>query len=151
MLVQRGDDAAIPLVRSLMVQATNDMHLGATVFGCLLAACDDLLIVHRVAFRVTQITAEGTKPASIHTHIGRIQVRVDVVVADVAVHPLANLIGKLTQLLKRHFRLVHKNAIVQRQTLTMLNLVSQIAQPRGNFAIHHRLNHKRIVGSFTTG
>ncbi len=114
MSVQGGDDSAIPLVGSLMMQSTDDMHFRATVIRRFLATCDDLLVRHRITLGVTQIATERTEPAAIDADVGRIQMRVDVEVADVAIHSLANLVCQLAKFLQRHVGLVHEQTIVQR-------------------------------------
>ena len=63
---------------------------------------------------------------------------VDVVIGNVAVLPLANKVGQLTDRLQRHIRLIKKDAIVQCQSLTCLDLVSDLAKTGNSFGgVHH--------------
>ena len=50
--------------------------------------------------------------------------RVDVVVGDVAVLPLADQIGQLADLVQRHRRAVEKQPVVERQPLAGFDLVA---------------------------
>ena len=73
------------------------------------AARQDLLVDHHVPFGVAQIGAKGAEATAIDADVGGVQVRVDIVVADVAVLPLADQIRQLADFLQRHLRIVKKN------------------------------------------
>ena len=45
-LVQDADDVEVPVVFSLVVEAADDVHLGAAVVDCFGAAGEDLLVAH---------------------------------------------------------------------------------------------------------
>ncbi len=57
-------------------------------------ASENLLVAHQVAFVATQIGPKRTEHAAINADVGRVQVRVDVVVRGVAVDPLAHQVGQ---------------------------------------------------------
>ena len=82
------------------MQASDDVHFGTSIVVCFLATSDDLLVAHDVSFGIAQIGTKRTKATSINAHIGRIQMRVDVVVPDVAVDLLSLPIGQLANLVQ---------------------------------------------------
>ena len=84
-VVQDADDVQVPLELHLVVQAADDVHLGAAVVDRFAAAGQDLLVAHRVPLRVAQVGAERAERAAIHADVRRVQMRVDVVVGEVAV------------------------------------------------------------------
>ena len=69
-------------------------------------AGEDLLVAHHVALGVAQVGAERTERAAIDADVRRVEVRVDVVVGDVAVLPLADEVGQLADFVQRHVGLV---------------------------------------------
>ena len=58
-LVQDADDVDVPIVVTLVMQAADDVHLGAAVLDRFGSAGEDLLVAHCVTFRVAQVGAEG--------------------------------------------------------------------------------------------
>ena len=101
----------------LMVQAADDVHLGAAVVDRLGAAGEDLLVAHHVALRVAQVGAERTERAAVDADVRRVEVRVDVVVGGVAVLPLADEVRQLADLGQRHVGPLEHEAVVERQPL----------------------------------
>ena len=93
-LVEQFDDVAVPLVRFLMMQTTDDVHFGASVLRRFLTAGQDLIVVHRIALGVTQVAPECTKPTTVDTNVGRIEVGVDIVKTNVAIFAFADQIGQ---------------------------------------------------------
>lgn len=110
------------------MQATDDVHLGAPIVERLLATSDDLLVAHDVSLGITQIRTKRTKAASIDTHIGRIQMRVDVVVPNIAIDLLSLPIGQFANLVQRDFRVVEENPFVETQTTSLLDLIANDSQ-----------------------
>ena len=102
---------------ALMVQAADDVHLGAAVLDRLGAAGEDLLVAHHVALRVAQVGAERAERAAIDADVGRVEVRVDVVVGDVAVLALADEVGQLAHFGQRHIGPLEEEAVVEREPL----------------------------------
>jgi len=96
-VVEQADDAQIPVVVFLVVKPAHDVHLGGARLHGLAAAGQDLLVAHHVAPLVAQVGPEGAERAAIDAHVRGIQVRVDIVVADVAVLPLADEVGKFAE------------------------------------------------------
>ena len=111
--MQDLDHVPIPLVLSLMVQPTHDMHFGTAVFERLFASLQDLLVVHRIPFVAPQIGTKRAKHAAVNADVGRVQMGVNVVVGAVAIDPFTDEIGKLAQIVDRNLRIVHRNAIVE--------------------------------------
>src|SRR5262245_958227 len=91
------DNVQIPFIRKLMVQAADDVQLGGAVAIGLRSPLKNLLTRHHIALGVFQIRAKRAEYAAINADIGRVNVRVDVVISEVAVLPLANEIGELGQ------------------------------------------------------
>ena len=80
-----------------MVQAADDVHLGgAPPFG-LRGALDNLLVAHHVALLATQVGPEGAEGATVNADVGRVQVRVDVVIGEMAVLALGEEVGQLAE------------------------------------------------------
>ena len=112
-VVQHLQNMQIPIVILLVMQTADDVHLGAASLDRLLAASQDLLVAHHVALRLPQIGAEGAERAAIHADVRRIEVRVDVVVRDVAIDPLADQIGQRADLMQRHVRTKQEQPVVK--------------------------------------
>ena len=83
-----------------MVKPADDVHLGAASVDRFFAPGKDLLRLHHVATGVAEIGPEGTKRAAVDADVRGVEVGVDVVVAGVAVLPLADKVGKLTELVE---------------------------------------------------
>ena len=111
-----------------MVQAADDVHLGAAVVDRLGPAGEDLLVAHHVALRVAQVGAERAEHAAVDADVRRVEVRVDVVVGDVAVLPLADEIGQLAQLRQRHVGPLEHEAVVEREPLAGFDLLADRLQ-----------------------
>jgi hypothetical protein len=110
------------------MQTADDVHFRATVLGGFASPLNDLFLVHHVAFGVTQVTSKGTKPTTIDADVGRVQVCVDVEVADVSIFTLADQIGQLADLLKRDGGIVQKDAVVQAESFFGLDFVTDFAK-----------------------
>ena len=85
-------------------------------------AGEDLLVAHRVALRVAQVGAERAERAAIDADVRRVEVRVDVVVGDVAVLPLADQVRQLAHFRQRHVGPLEHEAIVEREPLAGFDL-----------------------------
>ena len=120
-LVQQPDHVAVPLVFPLVMQATDDMQFSTTVVRRFLATSDDLFVRHHVAFVAAKIRTERAKVATVNADVGRVQVSVNVVVGRVAIFSLAHQVGQLAQVVHRHRRVVHQQAVVHTQTLAGFN------------------------------
>ena len=114
----------VPVVLRLVVQAADDVHLGAAVVDRLLPAGEDLLVAHHVALGVAQVGAERAERAAVDADVRRVEVRVDVVVGGVAVLPLADEVGQLAELGQRHVGPLEHEAVVERQPLAGFDLVA---------------------------
>ena len=121
-LVQDADDVQIPVELHLMMQPADDVHLGAAVVDRFASAGQDLLVAHGVPLRVAQVGAERAERAAIDADVGRVQMRVDVVVGEVAVVALAHQVGQFAHLVQRHFRAIEEQAVVERQPLAGFDL-----------------------------
>ena len=104
---QNLQDIAVPFKLFLMMQSADDMHLRAAIVDGLLASGDDLLVGHDVAFFATQIGSKRTECTSINAHICGIQMRIDVVIADVAIDSFPDEICQLPKIVDRNVGLVH--------------------------------------------
>src|SRR5262245_52478020 len=92
-----ADDVQIPLIRQLMVQATDDMQFGRSALLRLGGAFENLLVGHDVALRAFQVRSEGAERAAVDAHVDWVEVRIDVVVSEAAVLALADEIGQLAE------------------------------------------------------
>jgi hypothetical protein len=142
-LMQVGDNPTVPLVGPLMMQPPHDVHLGATVVGRFPTPGEDLLVAHRIPLRVPKVAAKGAKAATVDANVGRVEVRVDVVIPDVAIQPLANLVGKYPDLLQRDPGVVEEDSVIQAQTLAGFDLVANASQTGTHLARNHREVLKR--------
>ena len=116
-LVQHADDVEVPVVLPLVVQAADDVHLGAAGLRRLGPTGEDLLVAHHVALRVPQVGAERAERAAVDADVRRVEVRVDVVVGRVAVLPLADEVRQLAHFRQRHLGRFEHEAIVEREPL----------------------------------
>ena len=96
-LVDDADDVQIPLVGQLVVQAADDVQLGGAAALGLGGALEDLLVGHDVALRALQVGPEGAEGAAVDADVGRVEVRVDVVIGEVAVLALADEVGQFAE------------------------------------------------------
>jgi hypothetical protein len=94
-IVENADQIQVPLERFLMMQTTDDVHFGAAILDRLAAPLEHLKVAHHVSLGIAQIAAERTKHAAIDANVRGVQMRVDVVISDIAVLPLAHQIGEL--------------------------------------------------------
>ncbi len=138
-LVQDAHQVHVPLIFHLVMQAADDVHLGGAAIDRLLPASQDLLVGHQIALGAAQVAAEGAEHAAIDADVGRIEVRVDVVVGEVAVLPLADQVGQFAHLAQRHVGAIQKQALVERQALAGLDLVADRIDCRFGSA-NHRLD-----------
>jgi thiol-disulfide isomerase/thioredoxin len=81
-------------------------------------------------FRVAQIRAKRAEHAAIDAYVGRVEVRVDVVVGEVAVLPIADEVGQLAHLRQRHIRPFQHKPILERKPLSGLDLLANGFQQR---------------------
>ena len=126
-LVDDADDVQIPLVGQLMVQAADDVQLGGAAALGLGGAVQDLLVGHHVALGALQVGPESAEGAAIDADVGRVEVRVDVVIGEVAVLALADEVGQLAER-EQVGLLVEKDAVVERQPLARLDLGADVGQ-----------------------
>ena len=106
------------------MQAADDVHFGAAVGDGLGPAGEDLLVVHPVALRVAEVGAERAERAAIDADVGRVEVRVDVVVGRVSVFPLADEVGQLAHFRQRHVRPFEDEAVFEREALAGFDLLA---------------------------
>src|SRR6185437_13603898 len=116
-LVQNANDVQIPLVLHLVVQAADDVHLGAAALDRLAAALENLLVAHQITLRIAQVRTERAERAAIDADVRRVQMGIDVVVGEVAVLALADRIGQFAQFVEIDFRLIEKQSLIERQSL----------------------------------
>ena len=112
----------VPIVFRPMVQSADDVHLGAASVGRFPAASENLFVGHHVPFRVAQIGPKRAEYAAVDTDIGRVQVRVDVVVGRVAVLLLADQVGQLPDLAQRRLGIGEEQTVVEREPSAGLDL-----------------------------
>jgi hypothetical protein len=127
-LVERADDAAVPLVFGLMVEPADDVELSAAVVDRLLSPLADLLLVHEVALRRAEIGAERAERATVDADVRGVEVGVDIVVGGVAVLPLADEIGQFAHLGQRGVVAVERKAVFERQPLAGFDLFADGTQ-----------------------
>ncbi len=137
-LVQDANDVDVPLVRHLVMQAADDVHLGAAVLDRLAAALQDLLVAHHVPFRVAQIGAESAEDAAVDADVRRIQMRIDVVIREVAVLALADDVGQFAQGVQVDFGPIQEQPVVERQPLAGQHFIANRFQS-GLVGVDHEL------------
>src|SRR5262249_1094440 len=72
-LVEDADDVQVPVVRKLVVETADDVHLGGAASLGLGAAGDDLGVRHDVALLALQVGPEGAEGAAVNADVGRIE------------------------------------------------------------------------------
>ena len=122
-LVQDADDVHVPVVAALMVEAADDVHLGAAVFDGFGPAGDYLLVAHCVTLWVAQVGAKRTEDAAVDADVRRVEMCVDVVVREVAVLALADKIGELADFRQRRCGRLQHEAIFEREPLAGFDFV----------------------------
>ncbi len=120
-IVQQPHQVQIPIEFHLMVQPADDVHFGAAGIDRFLPASQNLLVAHQVAFGFAQIGAKRAENAAVHAHVRGIQVRVDVVVGEVAVLPLAHQVGQFADVVQMHLGRKQQQAVVHVQPLAGLH------------------------------
>ena len=113
-LVNDADDVQIPFVRQLVVQSADDVHLRSAAPLGLRGPFQDLLVGHHVTLLALQVGPEGAEGAAIDADVGRVQVRVDVVVGEVAVLALAHAVRQLAER-EQVGVIVEEDAVVERE------------------------------------
>ena len=126
-LVDDADDVQIPFVRQLMVQTADDVQLGGAAALGLGGALQDLLVGHDVALFAAQVGAESAEGAAVDADVGRIEVRVDVVIGEIAVLALADDVGQFAER-EQVGALVKENAVVEGQPLAGLDFFADDGQ-----------------------
>ena len=116
--MQQAHDPSIVVVLRLVMKAANNMHLGRSSVHRLLPTSDDLLVRHPVALFITQISAERAERTPIHTDVRRVQMRVDVVVREVAILSLTHQVGQLAKLRQRDLVGIEQHSVVESEPLT---------------------------------
>ena len=93
-LFEAADQIEEELKRQIGVQAADDVKLGDR-FGVARGRCFPSLVEgHGVAGGVALFAAKGAELAGSHANIGGVDVAIDVEVGEVAVHPLADMVGQ---------------------------------------------------------
>lgn len=139
--VQQSDEFEVPLVFSLMVQTTDDVQLGTAVVDSLLAASDDLGVVHRIAFGLAKVAAKGAERAAVDADVRGVEVGVDVVVGVVAVLPLTDKVGQSADFVKRGVLVGEEHAVVERESLSSLHFIADVFQTRAGGLDEHGESH----------
>ena len=88
-----ADHVEVIIERQLVMKAANNMQLGGPTRTRLPRSLDDLIPVHHIGPNFPKIGPKRTEIASVNAHIGRVDMRVHVVIAEVAVVPLADKVG----------------------------------------------------------
>ena len=117
----------VVLERQLVVQAADDVQLGCPAGTGLPCPLDDLVAVHHVGPVFAQVSAERTEVARVYADVGRVDVRVDVVVRKVTVVPLAYQVGHRAQR-KQVVRRLERQPVVEAQPLAGLDFIANRLQ-----------------------
>jgi len=147
-IVKYLDRVEVPLVRLLVVQTADNMQFGTTILDGFFASSQYLLVRHGIAFGIAQIRPKGAKSATIYTDIGRVQMRVDVVVGAIPIQSLTYLIGQFAECVQRHFRLVEIDAIIQRKALTVFDFGSNRIELFGTKSNHFYALKTRVKSRY---
>src|SRR5262249_28268889 len=89
----------------------------------------DLLVAHDVAFGAFQVGPKGAERAAVNADVGGVQVRVDVVVGEVAVLPLAHPVGQLAER-EQVGLFLQEQAVLEGKALASLDLRGDGVQRR---------------------
>src|SRR5262249_16060361 len=81
----------------LMVQTAHDVQFGGAAIARLSGALDDLVTVHDIGACFTQISPECAEVAGVYAHVRGVDVRVDVVVCEIARVTLAHQVRHRTE------------------------------------------------------
>ena len=79
--------------RQLVMQSADDVQLRRPPLAGLPGAIDHRGPIQHVSLGLVQVGAEGTEITSVHAHVCRIDVRIDVIISEIAVVPLAYQVG----------------------------------------------------------
>ncbi len=94
-------------------------------------ALQDLLVGHDVAFRALQVGPERAEGAAVDADVGRVEMRVDVVIGDVAVLALADEVGQFAE--REQVGLFHQeHAVVEGQPFAGQNIFANRVQGQGH-------------------
>ena len=95
--MNNANDVEIPFIGQLMMQPADDVQLGGAARLSFLGPMQNLLVRHDVALLALQVGPEGAEDAAIDADVGRVEMRVDVVVGGVAVLALADGVGEFAE------------------------------------------------------
>ena len=84
----------------------------------------DLLVAHRVTLWVAKVGAERAEHAAVDANVRRVEMRVDIVVREVAVLSLSDKIGEFAHLRQRHIGSLEHEAVFKRQPFAGFDLVA---------------------------
>ncbi len=131
--MQQLQDADVPVEAFLVVEPADNVHLSAAGAHRLLAPRNDLLVAHHIAFGVAQVGPECAERAAVDAHVGRIQVRVDVVIGHATMPPLPREVGQRPDIVQRHVAAQQVQAVIKRQPLARLHLGPNLLKRRPRF------------------
>ena len=121
-LLQPAHQVEEILERQIGMQAADQMELRRSFADTLLGALEDLFERKRVGPRRVRAAAKGAQPTVRHADISRIDVAVDVEIADVAVALLADVVAKPADG-QQVWRAIERDAVVKVESLAGQNLV----------------------------
>ena len=110
-----------------MVQPADDVQLGGPAGAGLPGALDDLVAVHHISPVFAQVGPERTKVAGVDAHVRRVDVRVHVVIREIAVVSLAHQVGHRAQG-KQVVRSLERQPIFEAQPLAGLDFFANRIQ-----------------------
>src|ERR1039458_8624212 len=128
-LLQARDQIDIVLEWQVGVQAADNVKLRNRFAVAGSSGVPDFFQRHGVGAGGILFAAKGAQAAGGHANIGVIDMAVNVEVGDVAVHPLANVVGQADNL-QNVARAVERKSIVSREPLLSHHLVMNWAQAR---------------------
>ena len=106
------------------------------------ARSQNLLVAHDVALGAFQVGPEGAEGAAIDADIGRVEMRVDVVIGEVAVLALAHQVGQLAEC-EQIGVLVEEDAVVEGQAVAGFDFFADDGQTSVSVARKHETNPVR--------
>src|SRR4030095_15400822 len=110
-------------------------QLGGAACLRLGGALKNLLVGHHVALGRFQIGAERAEVAAVDADVGRVDVRVYVVIGEVAVLALADMVGELAEI-EEIGLIVKKSAVVKGEPLAGFDLVANLLESTVSGARH---------------
>ncbi len=116
-------DVEVIFEGQLVMEPADDVQLGRAACAGLPGAVDDLVVVHHIGSILAHIGPKCAEVARVNTDVGGVDVRVDVVIAEVPIAPLADQVGHRAQR-EEVVRVLQRQTIFEAQALAGLDFLA---------------------------